>query len=87
MAVEKDKKSYVGAVLRTVLADLPITHVCGDVLEPTTIARGKEPNKIFCRVPSWPRYRDLADRSANSSGPTFFFANIGRRDAGQRAVQ
>ena len=54
MAVEKDKKSYVGAVLRTVLADLPITHVCGDVLEPTTIARGKEPNKIFCRVPRGP---------------------------------
>ena len=73
MAVEKDKKSYVGAVLRTVLADLPITHVCGDVLEPTTIARGKEPNKIFCRVPSWPRYRDLADQVRNYPALSSFF--------------
>lgn len=72
-AVEKDKKSYVGAVLRTVLEGLPITHICGDVLEPTTIARGKEPNKIFTRVPLRPRYRDLADQVRNYPALSSFF--------------
>lgn len=72
-AIEKDKKSYVGAVLRTVLAGLPITHICGDVLEPATIARGKEPNKIFTRVPLRPRYRDLADQVRNYPALSSFF--------------
>lgn len=62
LAVEKDTKAYIGAVLRTVLRGLPIDNRCADVLEPSAIPDGQEPNKVFSWVPLRQRYRDLADQ-------------------------
>lgn len=62
LAVDKDTKAYIGAVLRTVLSGLPIDNRCADVLEPSAIPDGQEPNKVFSWVPLRQRYRDLADQ-------------------------
>lgn len=62
LAVDKDKKAYIGAVLRTVLKEMPIDNRCADVLEPSAIPDGQEADKIFSWVPLRQRYRDLADQ-------------------------
>lgn len=62
LAVDKDNKAYIGAVLRTVLTGMPIDNRCADVLEPSAIPDGQEPDKIFSWVPLRQRYRDLADQ-------------------------